>query len=203
MIECNENNVAALLATLARTLSPTLKYRRNDIARHWIFEESNWIAEEVFEEDPKRFSGIKLASSDFNKLETTTIEIVLGALTGYASKFDECAIVDEQFWGEEYPFKQFDCGYERQYKISKDTLRITINHKGSNRGKKTTAIAALRKEGKVTWQILCELKGPRIRSRHEQQYRVDDAKGYGSPNAGLFHADEKELFYMAMRILES
>jgi len=85
MINCNENNLEALVKVLARTLSPKLQCRRNDIARQWIFEKSNWVADEVYDKDSKALLGVKLVSSEFNRVETAHIEVVLAMLMGEAA----------------------------------------------------------------------------------------------------------------------
>jgi len=200
MIHCNENNVEAMVKVLARTLSPELKCRRNDIARHWIFDKSNWIAEEVYEKDSRVLVGVRLVSPEFSRVETVHIEVVLAMLIGEERSFDDCIKLDEQYWGEEYPFKSYDCGYQTQYRIKNDTLRITVQHKGGSRGRKSTAVAAIQKHGTLSWKVISELKGKRIRSREENQYRAHN-NGYGPVNAGLFQQDEEELFNMAMVVL--
>ena len=75
-----------------------------------------------------------------------------------------------------------------------------MHHKGSSRARKSSAVAAYQKHGTLTWKVISELKGKRIRSREENQYRADN-KGYGPMNAGLFHQDEQELFNRAMAML--
>jgi hypothetical protein len=200
MINCNENNLEALVKVLARMLSPKLQCRRNDIARQWIFEKSNWVADEVYDKDSKALLGVKLVSPEFNRVETVHIEVVLAMLMGEGRSFEDCTKVDEQCWGEEYPANSYDCGYQTQYRIKNDTLRITVHHKGSSRGRKASAIAALQKHGTLTWKVITELKGKRIRSREETQYRADN-NGYSPMNAGLFQQDEQELFNRAMVVL--
>ena len=75
-----------------------------------------------------------------------------------------------------------------------------MHHKGSSRGRKATAVAALQKHGTLTWKVITELKGKRIRSREETQYRAGN-NGYSPMNAGLFQQDEQELFNRAMVVL--
>jgi hypothetical protein len=48
MISSQDKDAKTLVATLARTLSPNGKCKRNDIARQWLFEKSAWIAEEIY-----------------------------------------------------------------------------------------------------------------------------------------------------------
>ncbi|MDQ3816524.1 MAG: hypothetical protein M3362_02385 [Acidobacteriota bacterium] len=201
MISSQDKNIKSIIATLARTLSPTGKYKRNDIARAWLFDGSSWMAEEVYdEENPKQLIGVKLASPEFDDVTTTFIEYALAALMGQRTFVNDCTLIDVQHWGERYPDKHYDCGYETMYRIKADTLRITIQHQGSDRGRrKSTAVAALRRHGTLAWKTLCELRGERIRSRDEFQYR--EKRDYEPANAHLFHADEQELFRMALGVL--
>lgn len=200
MIDCQSKDMNVVIAKLAKTLSPCAKYRRNDIARHWIFDESNWIAEEVYEGDPKQLIGVKLVSPEFDRVETARIEYALAMLIGQKPLLDDCEQTDEQCWGDAYPDKQYDCGYETTYRIRNNTLKITVNQKGGSRGRKSIAVARFRKYGAISWKTLYELKGKRIRSRDEIQYRLK-SDGYGPANSELFHHDEQELFRMAMGVL--
>jgi translation initiation factor 1 (eIF-1/SUI1) len=202
MISTQDKDIKSLVATLARTLSPTGKVKRNDIARQWLFEKSTWVAEEVYEEDARKsLIGVKLFSPDFDRDTTDTIEYALAALMGRKAQVNDCVLIDVQCWGEEYPSKSYDCGYETTYRVKEDTLRITIRHQGSSRGKKSTAVAALRRKGTLTWKTLHELRGASISSQNEVQFRAK--RDYEPPNAHRFQSDEQELFKEAMRILQS
>jgi hypothetical protein len=204
MISTQDTDIKTLVTTLARTLSPTGKVRRNDIARQWLFERSDWAAEEVYDEgDPKHPVGVKLTSPEFDARTVAFIEYALALIMGHRFSFNDCVLVDEQHWGEEHPYKSFDCGYETTYRFKEDTLKITVRHQSSSRmprGRKSTAVAAIRRRGTTVWKTLCELRGERIRSRDEVQYR--EKRDYEPPNAHLFHKDEQELFYKAMSILQ-
>src|SRR5207253_7470089 len=161
------------------------------------------IAEEMYEDNPKHSVGIKLTSPEFDSRTIVFIEYALALLMGQSFSFNDCVLIDEQHWGEEHPYKAFDCGYETTYRFKEDTLRITIRHQSSSRmprGRKSTAVAAIRRHGITTWKTLYELKGERIRSRDEVQYR--EKRDYEPPNAHLFHKDEQELFHIAMNILQ-
>jgi hypothetical protein len=118
---------------------------------------------------------------------------------GQRAQVDDCVLINEQHWGEEYPSKNYDCGYETTYRIKSDTLKITIRHQGGNRGRKSTAVAAVRCQGTLTWKTLYELHGARIKSRDKVQYR--EKQDYNPPNAHLFHKDEQEPFETWMLIL--
>lgn len=202
MINTQDKDIKTIVVTLARTLSPNGKCKRNDIARRWLFEKSDWIAEEVYEEDdPKRPIGIKLSSPEFDSSTTAVIEYALAALMGQKAQVNDCVLIDEQRWGEEYPSKSYDCGYETTYRVKEDTLKITVRHQGSNRGRRSTAVAAVRRQGTLTWKTLYELRGARIKSRDEVQYI--EKQGYNPPNVHLFHRDEQELFRMAMGVLHN
>jgi hypothetical protein len=204
MISTQDNDIKTLVTALARTLSPTGKVRRNDIARRWLFDNSAWAAEEVYDGgDPKRPVGVRLTSPEFDERSIASIEYALALLMGQKFSYNDCVLIDEQFWGDEHPYKSFDCGYETTYKFKDDTLKITVRHQSSSRmprGRKSTAVAAIRRRGTTVWKTLYELKGERIRSRDEVQYR--EKRDYEPPNAHLFHQDEQELFYRAMSILQ-
>lgn len=204
MISTQDKNIKTLIAVLARTLSPKGKYKRNDIAKEWIFENSAWIAKEIYEGDhPKQLIGIKLSSPEFDYRTTALIEHSLALLMGQRALVDDCVLIDEQHWGEEYPGSHFDCGYETMYRFKNDLLKITIRHQSSSRsplGRKSTATAAIRRQGSNTWKTIHSLKGNRIRSRNEAQYCEKSL--YGPSNVHLFHKDEQELFGIAMNILQ-
>lgn len=202
MISTQDADIKTLVTTLARTLSPTGKVRRNDIARQWLFEKSTWVAEEVYEDsDRKNLIGVKLSSPEFDRDTTDTIEYALAALTGRKALVNDCVLTNVQYWGEEYPSKSYDCGYETTYRVKEDTLKITVRHQGGSRGKKSTAVAALRRKGSLTWKTLHELRGASISSWNEVQFRAK--RDYEPPNAHLFQNDEQELLKEAMRILQT
>jgi hypothetical protein len=204
MISSQDTDIKSLVATLARTLSPKGKCRRNDIARQWAFEDSNWVAEEVYSRgDDKTPIGVKLSSPEFDGQTTGVIEYALALLMGQRALVSDCILVDEQRWGEEYNYKRYDCGYERTYRLKDDELRIIIRHQGNDRvgHTKSTAAASLRRNGSMIWRNICKLQGSRIRSREEVQYR-EQPDFHKPSNAHLFRADERELFQMAMEFLK-
>lgn len=157
----------------------------------------------MYEDDPKHPVGIKLTSPEFDSRTITFIESALALLMEQRHYFNDCVLIDEQHWGDERTYKAFDCGYETTYRFKEDILRITIRHQSSSRmprGRKSTAVAAIRRHGTSTWKTIYELKGERIRSRNEVQYRQE--RDYEPPNLHLFHKDEQELFHRAMSILQ-
>jgi hypothetical protein len=204
MISSQDIDIKSLVTTLARTLSPKGKCRRNDIARQWIFDNSTWVAEEVYGSvDNKIPIGVKLSSPEFDSQATGVIEHALALLMGQRALVSDCILVDEQRWGEEYNHKRYDCGYETTYRLKDDDLKITIRHQGNDRSghTKSIAVATLRRNGSLTWRSICKLQGARIRSREEVQYR-EQSDFYKPSNAHLFRADEQELFRMVMEFLK-
>lgn len=134
MISTQDKDIKTVISTLARTLSPKAKFKRNDIAREWIFEKSAWIAKEIYEdEQPKQLIGIQLSSTEFDYRTKLLIEHSLALLMGQKPSVDDCTRIDEQHWGEEYPGKHFDCGYQTVYRLKDATLRSTIQRQSSRR----------------------------------------------------------------------
>lgn len=148
MISSQDKGIKSLIATLARTLSPTGKYRRNDIGKEWIFEKSNWVAKEIYgNTDLKELIGIKLSSPEFDSRTITFIEHALALLMGERALVDDCVLIDEQHWSDIHFPNGYDCGYETTYRLKNDTLRITIRHRASKRRRNSTAVAVLRRQG--------------------------------------------------------
>jgi hypothetical protein len=202
MIEVQDAKVDVLVTRLARTLSPQGKDRRNDIARNWIFEGSSWVAEEVYEGEKKTPVGLRLTSPDYDNNTIYYIEFALATLLGQKRLVDDCVQVDRQPWTEWLPPDGYDCGYETTYQLKHATLKITIRHRRTNRSTKSQAIARVRQSGSLSWKNVCDLKGDRVRSREETQFR-EQTDYRGVANARLFEDDERELFGMAIGILQA
>jgi len=200
MITSQSANVDSLVKQLARTLSPNGRFRRNDIARQWIFEGSSWVAQEVYDGGNHPL-GLKLQSPDFDENTISTIEFALAVILGHEPLINDCKLIDFQHWSEmSYP--HYDCGIEAIYEVKQGTLRITIHHRLTSRSKKSEAVAHLRKKGSLNWRKVSELKGNRIRSGEERQYR--EARDFlGDANAQLFKTDARELLQMAIETLQS
>ena len=198
MIHCGPDNVVSLLNRVAPALCPDGLYKRNDIGRHWTFGKTAWIGHEIRDAESRKVVALSLESPEFTAAQTAYIENALSLLLG--QRPETWTLIDEQFWGDERFSNRYDCGYQTTYEFGRETLRITINHKGTDHHRKATAIAQFQNSGALTWKVLCELKGPRIQSRNELQYR-QTTQAFGPANAHLFHEDEQELFELAVRKL--
>jgi uncharacterized membrane protein len=118
MIFCETSELKPLLKRLAPLLSPVARFRRNDIARHWIFEGSNWIAWESYEATSRELLGFALTSVDHDRASIVLIENVLSSMLRLHPI--TWTTIEERAWGEECTSKKYDCGYETLHQFGRD-----------------------------------------------------------------------------------
>jgi hypothetical protein len=157
---------------------------------------------EVYEVDQKTPVGLRLTSPDYDNNTIYYIEFALATLLGQKPVVNDCVPLEPQHWSEWLPPNGYDCGYETTYQLKDATLKITIRHRRTNRSKQSQAIARVRQRRSLSWKNVCDLKGDRVRSREETQFR-EQTDHRGVANARLFEDDERQLFGMAIGILQA
>jgi|SRR6267378_2657927 len=143
MIFCSASELQPLLKRLAPLLSPTGKFKRNDIARQWTFDKSSWIASEKLETSSHEIVGFALTSLECDAARIAFIENAVSLLLNLGPEV--WTTMDERWWGEEVVSKKYDCGYETEHQFGRDMLKITIQHQGSYYDRKPTAVAKIKK----------------------------------------------------------